>query len=227
MEKKSERLEVRLGYEEKQTFTEACENQGDTPSGAVRRFINGYVRRSDADVISSAWRGATRRRFVKPTIALATIAVLTLGGFWMFGTKVTLDSNAIFTERDRNADGYLDYSEHAVPPKSADEPSGFVRVLDIDGDGLIARDEFVARGRMAYILSGPKSDRLRFNQPLEGTGITVVKFDITGERSVTGTYSFNESLKKLDRLVLFHQDGEISVVEGPLDATRGGEFVAN
>jgi len=43
MEKKSERLEVRLGYEEKQTFTEACENQGDTPSGAVRRFINGYV----------------------------------------------------------------------------------------------------------------------------------------------------------------------------------------
>jgi len=42
MEKKSERLEVRLGYEEKQDFTEACENQGDTPSGAIRRFqLNG------------------------------------------------------------------------------------------------------------------------------------------------------------------------------------------
>ena len=81
MEKKSERLEVRLGYQEKQTFTEACENQGDTPSGAVRRFINGYVRRSDEDVLSSAWRGAARRRAWKP-VAFLAIFVAIAAMFW-------------------------------------------------------------------------------------------------------------------------------------------------
>ena len=53
-EKKSERLEVRLGYREKGAFVEACEMQGDTPSGAVRRFISGYVRRADGDILASA-----------------------------------------------------------------------------------------------------------------------------------------------------------------------------
>jgi len=78
MEKKSERLEVRLGYEEKQTFTEACENQGDTPSGAVRRFISGYVRRSDADLLSSAWRNFKRKRWV---VGTGVVSLLLLGAF--------------------------------------------------------------------------------------------------------------------------------------------------
>ena len=42
-EKKTERLDVRLSHEKKQAFSEACENQGDTPSTAVRRFINSYI----------------------------------------------------------------------------------------------------------------------------------------------------------------------------------------
>ena len=146
---------------------------------------------------------------------------------WVFSRGVPPNSDAVFVKRDRNADGFLDFSEHSVPPRSADEESGFVKVLDTDRDGLISRKEFIARGRMAYIFSGPKSDPLRYNQPLEGTGITVVKFDITGDRSVTGTYGSHENLKKLDRLVLFHEDGEISVVDGPLDATRGGTYVTN
>ena len=53
-EKKSERLEVRLDYQEKQNFVDACDTQEDTPSGAVRRFIKRYVRRSDKDLLHSA-----------------------------------------------------------------------------------------------------------------------------------------------------------------------------
>lgn len=74
-EKKSERLEVRLGYQEKQNFVEACDTQGDTPSGAVRRFIRGYVRRSDDDLLSSAWRGAAKRRSLRPAILFSFLSL--------------------------------------------------------------------------------------------------------------------------------------------------------
>lgn len=61
-EKLSERLEIRLGYSEKQTFSAACESQGDTPSGALRRFIKGYVHRANADWQATGWRRLTNRR---------------------------------------------------------------------------------------------------------------------------------------------------------------------
>lgn len=101
MEKKSERLEVRLGYQEKQTFTEACENQGDTPSGAVRRFINGYVRRSDADVLSSAWRGAAKRRGWKPVMFVAIFAAVVGAFMWLVEQKPFVSDDTIFSVRDK------------------------------------------------------------------------------------------------------------------------------
>lgn len=55
-EKKSERMEIRLGHLEKQGFLEACHTQGDTPSEALRRFIEGYTRRANSDLRASAFR---------------------------------------------------------------------------------------------------------------------------------------------------------------------------
>lgn len=55
-EKKSERMEIRLGHTEKQSFLQACESQGDTPSDALRRFIDGYSRRANSDLRASAFR---------------------------------------------------------------------------------------------------------------------------------------------------------------------------
>ena len=55
-EKKSERMEIRLGHLEKQGFIEACHTQGDTPSEAMRRFIEGYTRRANSDLRASAFR---------------------------------------------------------------------------------------------------------------------------------------------------------------------------
>lgn len=77
-EKKSERIEVRVGFEEKASFVDACDSQGDTPSGALRRFIRGYVRRADADILSSAWRGLGRRR--KTAFVLSGCAISLLAG---------------------------------------------------------------------------------------------------------------------------------------------------
>ena len=56
VEKKSERMEIRLGHLEKQGFIEACHTQGDTPSEALRRFIEGYTRRANSDLRASAFR---------------------------------------------------------------------------------------------------------------------------------------------------------------------------
>ena len=127
-EKKSERLEIRLGYQEKQNFVNACDTQGDTPSGAVRRFIKGYVRRSDEDLLSTAWRGAARRRSWRPTI-FALIFIAIAGLFWGLSQRFPMASDdAIFSARDINGDGQLEYAEHGIPPGLNGMPNGVLPV---------------------------------------------------------------------------------------------------
>ena len=48
-EKKSERLDIRVSHKKKMEFAEACADQGDTPSNAIRRFITSYIRRAKND----------------------------------------------------------------------------------------------------------------------------------------------------------------------------------
>jgi len=218
MEKKSERLEVRLGYEEKQTFTEACENQGDTPSGAVRRFINGYVRRSDADLLSSAWRGAAKRRGRRP-LAFAAIFLAVGGAFWMLSQHLPIQSDeAIFSARDINGDGQLEYSEHAIPPGLNGAPNGVMRVLDLDASGTISRAEFTRKGRMVYVLG----DGTASASSEEEAGASLVEFEFTKERAKTGTYVGAEiNAQDLDRLVIWPDDGAPTVLEGEVDIAMG------
>jgi len=223
MEKKSERLEVRLGYEEKQTFAEACENQGDTPSGAVRRFINGYVRRSDEDVLSSAWRGAAKRRGWKPAVF---VGVFTAIGavFWGLSNWVpSMTDDAIFYARDINGDGQLEYSEHGLAPSFDGSPNGVLRVLDLDGSGTISRKEFIAKGRMVYAIES-KPDTVIGSEG-ETVAMTMVEFDIMAERITSGTYQGAViNAGELDRLVVWYSDGSNSVWEGSVDIDAEAEL---
>jgi len=61
-EKKTERLDIRVSHQKKQAFTQACEDQGDTPSHAVRRFITTYIRRANRDEVASTIRFSNRMR---------------------------------------------------------------------------------------------------------------------------------------------------------------------
>lgn len=63
-EKKSECIEIRLGLLEKQGFIEACNTQGDIPSDALRRFIEGYTRRANSDLRASAFRELRQSGFL-------------------------------------------------------------------------------------------------------------------------------------------------------------------
>ena len=213
MEKKSERLEVRLGYEEKQTFTEACENQGDTPSGAVRRFISGYVRRSDADVLSSAWRGAAKRRVWKP-VAFLAIFVAIAAMFWGVSKRMAVETDdAIFSARDVDSDGVLTPTELEVPANYDGEPHGVMRVLDIDGSGALNKDEFVSEGKMVFML------RPENNAPVKKedmpVAMTVVEFSISKDDTRLATYrGAIVEADKFDRLVVWKADGTNSIWSG-------------
>ena len=136
MEKKSERLEVRVGHQEKQAFHEACEIQGDTPSGAVRRFIGGYIKRSDSDILYGAVRRSAKRRLPK-IISIAAMIGLTFAGIWGVYQHMNQASDTeIFSARDKDGNGVLTAKE--LSPVF-DE---LRRVMDFDASGDISEDEF-------------------------------------------------------------------------------------
>ena len=211
-EKKSERLEVRLGYREKGAFVEACEMQGDTPSGAVRRFISGYVRRADGDVLASAWRGAVRRR-VWPAVAVAGAAALLVGGVWWASTHYPLATDdEVFAARDRNGDGEWDISEHRLF-NTPDEPQNAVlRVLDLDASGTISRAEFVREGRMLFAVE-------EADAPQAGERITprftLVEFAFTPETTRISTFTdARVDADGIDRAVYWPLEGPPTVLDG-------------
>lgn len=156
-EKKSERLEVRLGYQEKTNFVEACETQGDTPSFALRRFIRGYVRRADADLFASAWRGLGRGW--KTGLFLGSVSLI---GLAIAGATVmrppnyieATDMDALTAQLGQKSDGpYEKIDPKGFPKRVADKPSpipvpkidmGRFSELDEDQDGLLQKGEILA-----------------------------------------------------------------------------------
>jgi hypothetical protein len=221
-EKKSERLEVRLGYQEKQNFVEACDTQGDTPSGAVRRFIKGYVRRSDEDVLQSAWRGAAKRRSKRPIIFIvALISIAIAGLFWGVSQRSpVLSNNVIFSLRDINNDGQLEYAEHGIPPGLNDAPNGVMRVLDLDASGTISRSEFLQEGRMVYFVHDETS------AGSNEKGMNLVEFKFTKETSLSNRFEGAKiNAKGLDRLVIWPLAGAPRVFEGEVNIVTGLETI--
>ena len=220
MEKKSERLEVRLGYEEKQGFVEACDLQGDNPSGAIRRFINGYIKRSDEDVLSTAWRGSLKRRSWRP---LAFVAVFFAIGFtfWMLVQKYPIKSDGeLFDIRDINGDGELVFTEHGLPPELDGSPNGVMRVLDLDNSETISRDEFRTSGRMAYLIE-THQDRV-IGRGGEALPMNVVEFEFLPKETKSGTFkNALVNAADFDRVVVWYTDGTATVMEGSVEIETG------
>jgi len=212
MEKKSERLEVRLGYQEKQDFTDACDTQGDTPSGAVRRFISGYVRRSDSDVLASAWRGAAKRKLMPAFAVIAVLIVLVVGSYGVMKSLPEINADEIFSFRDSNKSGELEFVELGRASNVSGARDDLLRVLDIDASGTISRDEFVRKGRMVYTIGQDKAAKASSENSQR---LTLVDFEFTKEK--TRVDSFTGAKVKadgLDRLVIWPSDGLPVVMKG-------------
>lgn len=157
-EKKSERFEVRLPYSKKNSFVKACEDQGDTPSHAVRRFIDSYIRRADADDA-----GALLRRMpqiiVRNWFQLLIWAIGIFAGaivlflcISIFITQMTLSNNdKLFAEFDKNGDGILMMGE------ISEYDYHLHRVLNVDGNKGISKEGFWAKGRMRWSYVNPET----------------------------------------------------------------------
>ena len=223
MEKKSERLEVRLGFQEKQEFVEACDLQGDNPSGAIRRFINGYVKRSDGDVLSSAWRGSLKRRSWRPLVFLAIFLIIGATIWTVMQPNSMLSDEEIFSFRDRDGDGQLDYSEHGLPSNPDGSPNGVLRVLDLDSSSTLSQEEFISKGRMVYAVE--LKDDTMIGSEGETVPMTMVEFEIMPERIKSGTYQGAViNAGELDRLVVWYADGSNSVWEGSVGIKSGPDL---
>lgn len=163
-EKKSERIEIRVSHPKKQAFHEACDSQGDTPSNALRRFIDGYIRRADQDMFKDGLRAVfwgARRQWVPLTMSVAVLgSLLLIGGYYTGkalrgpahdGPIVTASKDefppinyALFAAYDKNANGVLDLGE------VADNDEHLHRVLNLDGKAGIAPAEFYVKGNMVW-----------------------------------------------------------------------------
>ena len=182
-EKKSERLEVRLPYSKKQAFVEACEQQSDTPSHAVRRFINSYIRRSDTDDLGHSV-GVLRRKFF-PVFLVAAICLLGVLAVWKFNGDPSQDASsnddALFAVYDKNENGQLGVGEVL----SGENEKYLFQVLDINSDQVIDREEFISEGEIAWLYkadekSGPIASEDGQSAAINTDGlVTFVQFDLT------------------------------------------------
>ena len=163
-EKKSERIENRVSHRKKQAFNEACDTQGDTPSSALRRFIDGYIRRADQDIFKDGMRAmfrGARRQWVPLTMSAAVLAsLLLIGGYYsgkalrgpvQDGPIVTASTEefppinySLFAAYDKNANGVLDLGE------VAENDEHLHRVLNLDGEAGISPAEFYEVGDMDW-----------------------------------------------------------------------------
>ncbi|MEM1088638.1 MAG: hypothetical protein AAGH90_13005 [Pseudomonadota bacterium] len=158
MDKKTERLEVRLSHADKQLFKAACEETGETPSNVVRRFIRRYIRRADSDRVGEglaalrSMAGRNRGRLALGTVSVFGVAFLGvvvsgLGGNMSTAVATSapaMTKQAAFERFDANGDGVLKISEFDH------ENHLLFKIMDVDGTGFITFGEFKSRGEIGY-----------------------------------------------------------------------------
>ena len=177
-EKKTERLDIRLSHNKKQAFAQACENQGDTPSSAVRRFITTYIRRERRDAMAATIRFSNWKR----NLGLGALALAATASGFVIWTGVTAQNQKTLTAKnfeiyDTNKNGVLDIEE------IASNDSHLHRVLNIDGVDGISPKEFALNGKMIWNFVPENGFQLvedkqgRFKQ----TSITTSPISVSGE----------------------------------------------
>lgn len=199
-EKKSESLEIRLPYSQKQAFMEACRERGVTASDVLRAFIADDLERSARAREPRSWTMTFRNNPLKTAAGLAgtTLAAAT------FGTGISLADDEIFDAYDRNGDGAITYLEFAAnfDPEgrmivefdeeiggAAPGPTGRAQSyrelfdgLDADGSQTLVRDEFEPDGTFTR-----KSDQLieRGDKATRLIGLEIFRYDVADQESTS------------------------------------------
>lgn len=107
-EKKSESLEIRLPYSQKQAFMEACRERGMTASDVLRSFIAEDLEAQAQDNSEERTWTMTFKNNPLKTAAGAASAALAAA---TFGAGVSFADEQSFERFDANGDGLVSYSE--------------------------------------------------------------------------------------------------------------------
>ncbi|MEO0449853.1 MAG: hypothetical protein AAFZ74_06035 [Pseudomonadota bacterium] len=178
-EKKSESLDIRLPYQQKQDFMAATKQQGETASQALRRFISDYIEEArlaeQPHPVQEISMTLARHRLK----TLATAAGAALGVFSVTALPSAADANA-FEVLDKNKDGFLTEGE-IVPGYDAD----IIKRLDTDGSGGVSRAELESAGNRIVIHDS------EFESEEDGTPITrksmkILKFSDSEDGEIHG-----------------------------------------
>lgn len=109
-EKKSESLEIRLPYSQKQAFMEACRERGVTASDVLRSFIADDLESQAAPPQEErTWSMTLKNNPLKTAASLAGAALAAA----TFGTGASFADDEVFSAYDKNSDGVISYSEFA------------------------------------------------------------------------------------------------------------------
>lgn len=178
-EKKSESLDIRLPFQQKQDFMAATRQNGETASQALRRFISNYI--EDAR-LAEQYHPVQE---ISMTLAkhklktFATAAGAAIGVFSVAALPSAADSTA-FEALDKNKDGVLTEGE-IVPGYDAD----IIETLDMDGSGGVSQAELEAAGNKIVIQD------TELNTDEDGTPVTrktmkIVEFSESEDGEIRG-----------------------------------------
>ena len=191
-EKKSERFEIRIPYSKKQNFITACDEQGDTPSHALRRFIDSYIRRANTDNMKAVLRSAThnvKRKWLRVSLIsfAGIVGTLTISGF-IISSNQTAQKEKLFAIYDTNNNGLIDLGE------ISDQDEDLHRVLDIDGVLGIGKKEFQTKGKMVWSFVNPKT----FKVETDSRGFWIQKTTTIQTRPSTEANEFTKTIVSFD-----------------------------
>lgn len=158
-DKKTDRIEIRVSPNEKSEFSTACDLQGDTPSSALRRFMTGYIRRKNADTLSSAFRAyLVSSKPSQRLVASFAVFVIAVG---LGGLAIGLKANAHEDRRaDRETFKLLDRngSGSVTAEEIGNESEWFILALDRNEDGQVDSQEFRSRFGYSVIYQNVSND---------------------------------------------------------------------
>lgn len=178
-EKKSESLDIRLPYQQKQDFMAATKQQGETASQVLRAFISDYIEEArlaeQPSKVQEISMTLARHRFK----SIATAAGAAIGVFSVTALPSAADST-VFDHLDKNNDGILTEGEIA-PGYDAD----IIEKLDTDGSGGVSQAELEAAGN-EIVINRDHSETSDDGETVQRKTIKVIKFGAAEDGEIHG-----------------------------------------
>lgn len=178
-EKKSESLDIRLPYQQKQDFMAATKQRGENASEALRRYIANYIEEArlaeQPHPVQEITMTLARHRFK----SIATAAGAAIGVFSVTALPSAADPTA-FEALDKNKDGVLTEGEIA-PGYDAD----IIKKLDTDGSGGVSQAELEAAGNH-IVIEDSSTESEEDGQEVTRKTMKILKFSDSEDGEIHG-----------------------------------------